>query len=1195
MVLENVLNLIALTVRIVALLSCLFFYIERPRKGWLYLATNFLLYLLSDYYWTVYTLVMGKNPDISALIAYLGWNLGLMVMWLTLRAMQPEEVKKFFHPLMLLPIPLNIAQLLLYNTFGGVFNNIIQVFFSTAAVIESLRGIIYYLKNKKNARIPYFHIACFCYMICEYGMWTSSCFDWPSELLYPYNYFVIMSICLAALFPRIMEKSYGDKRRSVYELSSSEIRTQLVLQIVFSVIVLGSCLGGYVLAVWMRNKLAMAGIQDTENGAFGVIAITLFAISVFLTLMVLTFMVMVAMRHKSSSEKDASESHDKKKGFNFIFILIVTFALLIFALVYTSGLFYKVSVSENYESCEDKAAACAAELENYINGSSSVLWVIANTVDSMVIHGSSQEEIRNYIVEQTNYQKYQFDENFTGVYGYVRGEYMDGLNWVPPQGYDATQRDWYKYALEADGDLFIVPPYIDAQTNTMIVTFCKMLSDGSNVVALDVKVNHIQDIVREINVNDKGYGLLMDEQGTIIAHHDAALAGKKCSEVYGEGFYDAVLTGVSGGSDISLEDGEQMLFVKELLGHWYMIVMITRTELMAEVKSQLLVNALVFLVLFLLMTLFYYLGYRNEQAYAKTMEELKINKQKQEYDTRMLKLEKAAADEANKAKSNFLADMSHEIRTPINAMLGMNEMILRESHEREIIGYSANIKTAGDNLLQLVNTILDFSKIEDGKMEIVPVNYSTESMITYLIGAISQRARAKGLEFLTVIDPTLPSALYGDDMRLTQVTVNLLTNAVKYTPEGSVTLTVKAGERRDNEQQLYIEVKDTGIGIKEENIPHLFDSFERFDVKKNRNIEGTGLGMSIVTKLLDLMGGSLKVESTYGSGSVFSFEIYQKIVDDTPLGDINMRLSQYAAGDVAGAYKESFHAPNAHILVVDDIALNLTVIKNLLKKTELNIDTASGGEEALTLTAKKEYDLIFLDQRMPGMNGIDTLKFIRSQEGGKNLQTPVICLTADAIAGAREKYLSLGFSDYLIKPIDTYELERKLFRFLPEEKIEIFKEMQESDEESVPEAPDSDVDFSILRSAGFDVDTAMEYFLEDPDIYRTILDEYLTAAPEKNQKLSEYYTSKDWKNYAIVAHSIKSTSKNVGAMELSELAAGMESAADKCDEAYISSHHDRLCELYLEAVETINKQLGKSAETDASAGSQDVFEFSPEE
>ncbi len=389
------------------------------------------------------------------------------------------------------------------------------------------------------------------------------------------------------------------------------------------------------------------------------------------------------------------------------------------------------------------------------------------------------------------------------------------------------------------------------------------------------------------------------------------------------------------------------------------------------------------------------------------------------------------ARDANNAKSAFLSHMSHEIRTPINAILGMNEMILQDSKDADILEYAAGIRSAGNNLLGIVNDILDFSKIEAGKMSIVPVEYETASVINDLYNVVRFRAADKGLKFKIDIDPDIPAIMFGDDMRLKQVITNLLTNAVKYTEKGSITLSIKKSETGDKTVRLTVAVKDTGIGIRPEDMEKLFDEYKRLDEKRNHTVEGTGLGLSITTELLELMGSRLAVNSTYGEGSEFSFEIEQGVVSDVPVGDLSGRFNKSAVRK----YRVRFTAEDAHILVVDDTKVNLTVVKNLLKKTRINIDTATSGEEALRLVQKNAYDLIFLDHLMPQMDGSETLKKMNELEDNKSADSPVICLTASAGSTARDDFIKAGFRDYLAKPISLKELEDMLFYYIPPAKL----------------------------------------------------------------------------------------------------------------------------------------------------------------
>ncbi len=390
-------------------------------------------------------------------------------------------------------------------------------------------------------------------------------------------------------------------------------------------------------------------------------------------------------------------------------------------------------------------------------------------------------------------------------------------------------------------------------------------------------------------------------------------------------------------------------------------------------------------------------------------------------------MEKAAeaARAADRAKSTFLAQMSHEIRTPINTILGMNEIILRESEDRSIVDYSESIQNAGKTLMLLINSILDFSKIEDGKMEIVPVRYSTKEMINKLIDSVIVRAKDKGLEFNVNVDRCLPKQMYGDDVRIIQVILNLMTNAIKYTEKGGVTLTIGERERDEYSVELYVEVKDTGIGIREQDMKKLFESFSRLEEKRNRNIEGTGLGMSIVTGLLNMMGGKLDVKSEYGKGSVFSFTLKQGIEDSDPIGDFKPGPSEIKRVKK----NEDMKFPNAKVLVVDDNTMNLKVASRLLGLSEIVSDTVSSGFEALEVVKKKEYDVIFLDHMMAGMDGIETLANMKKE----NLlpeKTKVIALTANAIIGAKETYISAGFDDYLSKPIEVKSLQEMLEKHL---------------------------------------------------------------------------------------------------------------------------------------------------------------------
>ncbi len=385
------------------------------------------------------------------------------------------------------------------------------------------------------------------------------------------------------------------------------------------------------------------------------------------------------------------------------------------------------------------------------------------------------------------------------------------------------------------------------------------------------------------------------------------------------------------------------------------------------------------------------------------------------------------AYEATKSKSEFMSNMSHELRTPLNAIIGMNEMIARETTSELIRDYTGKIYSAGYGLLSMVNDILDYSKIEAGKMELCEDTYRTEDLFSDIWNMISIRARNKSIFLKFDIDPYLPTELRGDDVRLKQIIVNMLTNAVKYTDEGSVTMTVKSERIEVDRIRLTVAITDTGIGLKAEDIEGLSNPFERVDEKKNRRIEGTGLGLSIVTNLLKLMDSKLEIASVYGEGSTFSFSVIQEVIDFGFIGhfDPNERRTS-----VRTKNKPLFTAPEAKVLVADDNEINRVVLENLLGRTEVKIDVAIGGEEALAFAERFHYDLMLLDHRMPDIDGIEVLKRVKAS--GHNMGTPVLVVSADVLSGKGDYYKSLGFDDYVAKPIDSRDLEDKMLRHLPE-------------------------------------------------------------------------------------------------------------------------------------------------------------------
>ena len=550
---------------------------------------------------------------------------------------------------------------------------------------------------------------------------------------------------------------------------------------------------------------------------------------------------------------------------------------------------------------------------------------------------------------------------------------------------------------------------------------------------------------------------------------------------------------------------------------------------------------------------------------------------------------RAMEDKSNRAKSDFLANMSHEIRTPINAILGMNEMVMRETEKESIRGYSKKIQNASQALLSLINDILDFSKMESGCIEIEEGEYQLQTLVDDTVNIIQPKAEQKELLFLTKIDRGLPKVLFGDEVRIRQVLVHILKNAVKYTKKGKVTFVVSGMVDKDNHMaELKFKITDTGVGIRRADLPDLFKKFERADLVKNRSIEGVGLGLSISYQLMQKMNGYIEADSIYGEGSEFTVTLPQKIVS---MDSVDVPLRGIAERGVVSS-DECLLAEGAEILLVDDNEVNLFVVQNLLERTKARVTKCSSGKECLKMMQKKHFDLIFLDHMMPELDGIETVQISREMKNNKCKDTPMIALTANAVAGARDIYVKEGFQDYLSKPVNGGQLEEILRKYLPEElrRVEKKPEVSNSDkkaDEDIPEnrqetkkehhsnmavieiVPGSKSSKAAEKLSFLDIETGVEYSGGDVEMYREFLEMSCDVKDENERKIQERYAQSDWKQYVTLVHALKSSSLTVGAVTLSEAAKALELEGKKYldgDESkvpeYILSHHKEVMDLY---------------------------------
>ena len=862
--------------------------------------------------------------------------------------------------------------------------------------------------------------------------------------------------------------------------------------------------------------------------------------------------------------------------------LVLTVVLLLAIVVYTFGSFYRITKEDVIIMGEAKTKELSEQVQNFLMRGYETLEVTVDSVEYMVDEGMDSEAIESFLIRESDKCAERISEDFTGIYGWVDGTYVDGLGWVPDADYVPQKRIWYTMAMDnKENGVTLIPPYVDAQTGNIIISISKVLNDGESVLALDITPYSIQTATEELNLNGNGYAFIVDNNGLIVAHADSSLRGASYLEktyllADQQELIQKAMTAEDGYFSMTIDGEECQVFRSEVRGGWNVVLVVKSQEMFQRVRQNLFRNIALSMGIFVIVTYFCTSSFFNRRKAARYAEE--VQKAKEE------------AEKANAAKSDFLANMSHEIRTPINAVMGMNAMILRESDDANVREYAGKAHNASKTLLALINDILDLSKIEAGKMEIVEDVYFLSSVLNNVVNMMRVKAEEKKLEFIVEIDESIPDELMGDETRISQVIINILNNAVKYTREGSVRLKIEqvpgivqsdaavlAGvpeekilAASEDGVLLKIAVIDTGIGIREEDIGKLFGNFERLDQKANKNVEGTGLGLSITGKMIEMMHGRVEVESVYGEGSTFTIYLPQKVEGDVTIGNFEAKFAEYVKS--LNSYKETFRAPDAHILVVDDNEMNLFVVEKLLKTTEIVVSCCGSGERCLELIRQRHYDVILLDHMMPGMDGIETLKRMKEMKHHLCKDTPVIALTANAIVGVREMYLADGFDDYLSKPIDSNELETMLRKHLPGDKVVVdILEPQVSVEEffdttPADEAEDMSPDLAEEKTEDTEVyidrETAMMYCAGSEEMFHEFLGMFCKLRDSKLEKILKCYQEEDWNGYGIELHALKSTSLSIGGKRLSELALELEKAGKSGDVEFILAHHGEVLKLY---------------------------------
>lgn len=822
----------------------------------------------------------------------------------------------------------------------------------------------------------------------------------------------------------------------------------------------------------------------------------------------------------------------------------------------------------------------AGAVNGLLTHAQSLFEVTARMVDDMLLNEASSSEIDSLFVTETNYQLQKKEWGFSNFFGVIRGEYFNGRKWTPVAGYAPLRRPWFQEAIKARGNIAISVPHINSRSNESVISVSQRLSDKKSVLALDIYSKYLRNCMRSADAISSW--MIIDKNGLVIAHSDVTkqghnlLSSRPWAADNEENLdndderlaREVMLNGKS--SDFEYKGKVYKIYSSIVQQKWYVVRIIDENALLDQWKWDTIGSIFIALMLYIFIAI---IGAFVTKKLIKT-------------------------SSVNRAKSAFLASTGNEISTTVNGILGLNSIIIKEAYG-SIKDYAKNIQMAGQGLLSLVNGIMDVSKIETGRMNIEPSEYDVFTVLSECFDALSPRASAKNLHLFLECDPDLPCSLWGDERHIRQIINNLLSNSIKYTEVGEVHLSVgydsispKTGEMVDDYVMLKIVVRDTGIGIREDALDNIFNAFENIDQRSGHNQEGTGLGLSLTKELVERNGGQISVKSRYGEGSTFMVSIPQLVLNVEPIGDFTVRYKK--AAHKKNEPLEMFYAPDARILIVDDVEINLKVFRGILKNTRIQVDTAVNGVQALKLAQSKHYDMIFLDFMMPVMSGIETFRKLKMIDLNRN--THVIVLVTEAFSEARGSYLNAGFTDYLGKPIREQDLLRMLKWYLPKQLVLTAEDLNQSDLDeddnagslaAIPEPEPTSDTFEDIEYVNvtepspreklaffgefLNLDTALEFCGNDEKIYLELLQEF--TASDVIQNIKSAFEMSDWDNYRFYVSRMIESSAAVGAEALSKEFEALKKACIERHYKVILENHDRVMGLYTDIVQKIQKGL----------------------